>query len=354
MSRAKRIDGGGELPLARRVIATAPVRADLAGGTLDLWPLGLLQRGAVTVAVAVGLEVSAAIGPPPRRGRASMRTGPAGKPRLVDLSRPLRASGTELLERLVRALAPAAGASIETASPVRRGSGLGTSSAMGVAIAAGLARAAGRKMSARRIVELVRDVEAQILGIPTGTQDHWAAWSGGAVICRHEPGGPEVRRLSGDVLGGLAERLLVIDSGEGRSSGPSNWDMYRRAIDADPAALVALQRVARAGRLAAEGLDSGDFVRLGRAMRADHAARADWSPLVTTERLEAIIGAALAEGALGAKVCGAGGGGFAVALARDARQRVRIACAVEEAGGLVSSAGPSRRGARVRLAPRGG
>ena len=37
----------------KKVIARAPVRADLAGGTLDLWPLYLFHPGARTVNVAI-------------------------------------------------------------------------------------------------------------------------------------------------------------------------------------------------------------------------------------------------------------------------------------------------------------
>ena len=46
------------------VIVRAPLRADLAGGTLDIWPLGLLDEGGATVAAALTLRAEARCGPP--------------------------------------------------------------------------------------------------------------------------------------------------------------------------------------------------------------------------------------------------------------------------------------------------
>src|SRR5437868_15542620 len=47
------MDGNGTPVTARAVEATAPTRIDLAGGTLDIWPLYLFHPGAVTVNCAI-------------------------------------------------------------------------------------------------------------------------------------------------------------------------------------------------------------------------------------------------------------------------------------------------------------
>ena len=324
--------------------ATAPVRADLAGGTLDLWPLGLLHEGACTVAAALSLRVEATAGPAPRRGALRLASRDLG----AALDRPRDARGArrgklELLERIARLCGPAEGTTLTSFSPLAAGSGLGTSSALGVAAAAAATRLAGRPARRGEIVPLVRDVEAQLLGIPTGTQDHEAAWLGGLVVVEQRPGGALAQRLDDALLAALAERLVVVDSGKSRCSGPSNWDMFRRRLDGDRAAKTALARVARAGSSAAAALDAADWRKLGRAMQADLAARREWSPLVLTERLAALNDAALAAGAWGFKVCGAGGGGYAIALAAPER-RGRVTAALVEAGAAATSARPSARG----------
>jgi D-glycero-alpha-D-manno-heptose-7-phosphate kinase len=83
--------------------------------------------------------------------------------------------------------------------------------------------------------------------------------------------------------------------------------------------------------------------------RAFDAARREWSPLVLTPALERAFDAARRGGALGWKVCGAGGGGFAIALAPPER-RERVAAALAEAGVRISGARPTGRGLAVRRA----
>ncbi len=332
----------------RNVSATAPLRADLAGGTLDLWPLGLLDDGGATVAVALDLRVRAAAGPPRRPGRLELRAEDLARERSSDPAPGGRCRGgpLELLERAARVAVPGVALRLATRSPVRAGSGLGTSSALGVAAAAACRAAAGLPARRPPLVPLVRDLEARVLGIPTGTQDHEAALRGGIVVLEHRPGGPRVTRLAGRPLAVLRECLLPVDSGAGRSSGPSNWDLFRRRIEGDPAAVRAFRRVARAGSRAAEAVAAGDLRGLGRAMREDMAARAEWSPLVLTPALREILAAARRAGALGEKVCGAGGGGYAVILVPPGR-REAVTAAVREAGGTPSPARPTGRGLRL-------
>lgn len=354
------------------ITARAPVRADLAGGTLDIWPLGLLHPGAVTVAVAVSLFAQVRVAPASRRGALLLRSLDLGSERRIDAPWPaLRPSRLELLERLGRLLAPG-GAVIESRSPVGAGSGLGTSSALGIAAAAALTRLSanragrqettvsgrgrrkgqdgprpgGGRLDREKLIRLVRDTEAQILGIPTGTQDHRAAWVGGALVIEHQPGGGRVHRLGRGPFALLSRSLLLVDSGRSRSSGPSNWDMIRRRLDGDAVARRALARVAAAGRRAAEALATGDGPRLGRAMTADLEARKAWSPLVVTPEFEEIFRAARRAGAWGFKVCGAGGGGYGAVLAPP-EHREPVVAALEEAGAVVSPARPAARGLRI-------
>ncbi len=337
------MSGSGE------VRVTAPVRVDLAGGTLDLWPLGLLHEGAVTVAVAIDLRVEVRVAP--AAGGWTIVSHDLGCRRVIrDPGEPVDHGPLELVERIVRALAPDRPLRVALRSPVAAGSGLGTSSALGIATAAAVLAVRGRKIARRAVVALVRDLEAVVLGIPTGTQDHETALAGGACLLEQAPGGPRRRRIAGRVLRGLAPRLLVFDSGTARSSGPSNWDMFRRRIEREAAAVEALSRIRDAGRMAQEALVRSDWPELGCAMRADLAARSAWSPLVMTPRLEAITAAADAAGALGVKVCGAGGGGYGIALVEPS-DRAGVAAAIRNAGGRPAEAQPTAEGLAISFRP---
>jgi D-glycero-alpha-D-manno-heptose-7-phosphate kinase len=68
---------------------------------------------------------------------------------------------------------------------------------------------------------------------------------------------------------------------------------------------------------------------------------------VLTGTLAGIFAAARETGALGWKVCGAGGGGFAVLLV-DPRRRADVSRAVAEAGGRPTDARPTSRGLTIR------
>ncbi|MDQ7005925.1 MAG: hypothetical protein Q9Q40_01690 [Acidobacteriota bacterium] len=333
-------------PRAAGFVARAGLRADLAGGTLDIWPMGLLHPPALTVAVTLDLVVEARARSPRRAGELELRSLDLGRRRrLTRPWPPLRRGPLELLERLARDLSPG-GVHLETCSPVAAGSGLGTSSALGLAAAAALTALAGRRGPRRELVRLVADVEAQVLGIPTGVQDHLAALHGGVIVLEHRPGGSRLHRVEPRVVDRLARHLLLVDGGCGRSSAPSNWDMIRRRLDGEGPARRALERVARAARRAAEALVRGDWRALGRAMRADAAARRSWSGQVYTPRLEAIVAAARRAGSWGEKVCGAGGGGYLVLLVEPSR-REPVAEAVRRAGGRPAPVGLRRTGLRV-------
>lgn len=178
----------------RRVIdAIAPCRADLAGGTLDIWPLGIIHRGAVTVNVALPLMVQLRA----TRGAAdneiwhAVGEGPWQVLRSCDQERDLTAA-------VGFALCPAGAVEVRVLSQAPRGSGLGGSSSYGVAMSRTLLELEGLGMAQRQLVALVRDLEAQVMSAPTGVQDHWAAVRGGVSAVHIVPGGERVEALKVD------------------------------------------------------------------------------------------------------------------------------------------------------------
>ena len=117
------------------VEATAPTRIDLAGGTLDIWPLYLFHPGAVTVNAAID-----------RRAYCRVETGHEGvrieskdtlkKAEGKDVSEVLGGGALSLVAYVLRALGVETGVKVVTHSRVPTGSGLGGSSALSVTIAA--------------------------------------------------------------------------------------------------------------------------------------------------------------------------------------------------------------------------
>ncbi len=289
--------------MARVVELTAPCRADLAGGTLDIWPLGLLHPGALTVNAALPVTVRLAVSGNAPAGTV-IHVDPEGTTRTLTPAD----AGEDLTAAVVFALQPAGGIRVQALEQPPVGSGLGGSSAYGVTLAGAVLEFGDRHWPKERIVALVRDLEARLLATPTGVQDHWAAVLGGVLAVHLEPGGERVEPLDVD-LEWLGERLLVFFTGITHRSGMVNWEVVRRRLDGDPATVERLEAIASAARACREALMAGDDGGVAAAIRAEWAARRELAPEVAPPELLRIVEAAEAAGAAAVKACGAGGGG---------------------------------------------
>jgi D-glycero-alpha-D-manno-heptose-7-phosphate kinase len=322
--------------------ATAWCRVDLAGGTLDIWPLGLFHPQARTVNVAVDLAVTVRLRPAERAYRVLQGGDRTEAASAAELARDPAAA---LIGVVASALAlPPFEVSVTSDSP--RGGGLGASSAMAVALIAAAEEAFGRPPSpVRERVALARDLEARLMQLPTGVQDHYPAILGGAIEIRPLPGGERVRRLNAD-LEALAGSLLVVYSGQSHFSAGNNWQVVRRRLDGDPETAELFAGIAAAAAELAPALEAGDLRAVGELMSREWSFRRRLAEGISTPALEGLLKAAAAQGAWGGKACGAGGGGCLAVLC-PAERRQAVAAAMAGAGGDVLAARPTGRGLEV-------
>jgi len=322
-----------------------PCRADLAGGTLDIWPLGMLHPGSVTVnaAIPVMVRMDVDLGAP--EGEVWHAVGDADWTRL-DAS----VATTDLSAAVAFTIKPKGGVRVRVHSQAPLGSGLGGSSAYAVALARGILAAIGEEMEDDRLVLLARDLEARILTVPTGLQDHWPAVLGGTLAIHHEPGGERVERLAVNP-GWVSERLTVFDTGITHHSGMVNWQVIRRRLDRDSETTEALEAIAEASRRCRAELVAGDEGGVGKAIGAEWNARKHLAPDVCPPELEAIIDAGIAAGASAIKACGAGGGGSVLVWHPPAARRpIATALATAAPEGRIVATGVSMVGCRVLAA----
>jgi len=332
-----------------KVIARAPTRVDLAGGTLDLWPISLLEEGARTVNAAVDLEASARIIP---RGDSLIRIQSRDQgaeevyPRLSEV----RTGGRlGFMARLVKELPPATGIDLVTDCAAPSGSGLGGSSALGIAAGAALARFRGEEIAPEKLLGLVQAVETQVLRVPTGVQDYYPALLGGVLAIRYSVRGTRAEEIPVD-LARLQDRLVLCFSGVSRSSGVSNWDMLKRYLDGDPPVVEGIGRVVEATRHMEAALRNGDVDGAAAALSEEWEARKTLSPKVSNLEIESQMEAARAAGALSGKVCGAGGGGCIIFFVRPGC-RDAVQQALESRGARVLPCRLRREGLKLETAP---
>lgn len=333
---------------ARRVHASAPARIDLAGGTLDIWPLSVLVPDALTVHVAIDLRAHAEVRP--IRGRRLVVVSQDRGSRVErDLPLDGRAARGALSWplRLAAAWAPSRGLELTCRAEAPAGAGLGGSSTLGVAIGAALVRAigVGGRISKDALLRRVMNLETRELGVPTGSQDYLAALHGGLLAWHHTPDGRVRERLA--IPDGLDDRLVLAYTGRPRNSGFSNWDMFRRFVEGERRTVRDLHRIARIARDLRDALAAGDLDGAGVLVGEEGRLRNALAPSVETAELREAARAARRHGALGVKVCGAGGGGCLVAFAADGRGP-DVAAAFEREGARVLATRIARRGLVVR------
>ena len=324
------------------VRARAWCRVDLAGGTLDIWPLGLLHPGARTVNVAIDLPVEVQLHPRGRTFRVRLEEGTVEARTAKGLA---AHPETALVGTVLAALeSPPVEIRVHSASP--RGGGLGASSALTVALIAAVEELKGKgRSSAKEVVALARDLEARLMALPTGVQDHYPALLGGALEIVHDAGGHRVRRLAVD-LARLGESLLVVYTGQSHFSAGHNWEIVRGRMDGDRRIAELFAGIAETAAEVPAALESGDFKRVGELMLREWGFRRHLAAGISTPGIERLLRKALALGAWGGKACGAGGGG-SIAILCPPERRTAIGEALAAAGGTLLDARPI--GARLRV-----
>jgi D-glycero-alpha-D-manno-heptose-7-phosphate kinase len=315
--------------------ARAWCRVDLAGGTLDIWPLGLLHKASATINVALDLAVRVKI--EPAAGTYAVLQGSRRIERGSAADLAAQEDGA-LVGRVAEALdLPPLTAVLASDSP--RGGGLGASSAMAVAlIAAAEETFARRASSPEHRACLARDIEAQLMGLPTGTQDHYPALLGGALAILHRPGGQQVHRLAVD-LERLGDSLLVVYSGQSHFSAGQNWQVVRRRLDHEPAVTALLAGIATVAESLGDALAANDLAAVGPLMTEEWRLRRQLAPGISTPMVERLLDLASDHGAWGGKVCGAGGGGSVAVLCPPDR-KAEIGALLQAAGGEILPARP--------------
>lgn len=200
------------------------------------------------------------------------------------------------------------------------GSGLGSSSSVTVGLLNALFAYQGRQLSAEELADRACTIEIDRCRKPIGKQDQYAAAFGGICDIRFGPGdrvvvepvvipGPQRRQLQGE--------LLLFFTGITRSANTILGEQTAN-IAARGTQLAQLRDLAGE---AVDGLRSGDVSALGTALAKSWEAKRSLASGVSNQQIDEAVEAALNAGATGAKVTGAGGGGFLLVTCPAEHQR---------------------------------
>jgi D-glycero-alpha-D-manno-heptose-7-phosphate kinase len=200
------------------------------------------------------------------------------------------------------------------------GSGLGSSSAVTVGLLNALFAYQGRQATARELAEGACTIEIDRCRKPIGKQDQYAAAYGGICDLRFGPGDRvdvEQIILSAQTRRLMSHELLLFYTGITRSANAILGEQSSNTADRLPQ-LAQLRDLAGE---AAEGLRAGDVEALGVAMNKSWQAKRTLASGISNSQIDEAVEGAQSAGATGAKVTGAGGGGFLLVVCPLERQR---------------------------------
>jgi D-glycero-alpha-D-manno-heptose-7-phosphate kinase len=309
--------------------ASAPTRVDLAGGTIDIWPLYLFHPGATTINFALSL-----------RARVRIETLNDGRIVLESRDRHIK------LETTVDRIDDLAGFRLVAHSEAPAGAGISGSSALAIALIGALNRLAGDRYDETDFIGIAANIETTVIKVPAGIQDYYPAFYGSASCIHLRADGVEREHLAIDE-DELQRRFVICYTGEPRLSGINNWEIFKRHVDGDAELFEIFERIRDAAEQMRDALLAGDWIAVGEIMRRAYPNRKRLAPNITTPQMDSLVAKALANGAEAAKVCGAGGGGCIAFLCAEGRKQDVEKALAKEAGVEILEWKVSREGLTV-------
>jgi D-glycero-alpha-D-manno-heptose-7-phosphate kinase len=327
------------------ITSSAPTRIDLAGGTLDIWPLYLLLDSPPTLNAAIDLY--ATVNLKPRKDKAiliesqdlglkqhfsSMQAFPDKHP-------------LELIMRIIKFYNPTTGLEVTTHCQAPAGSGIGGSSALNIALNGAFNRLTGKKFNAPQLIEIAKNIETQVIKVPAGLQDYYPAIYGGVQSILPGILNVEPEKIPVDMTM-LNKRFILCYSGKPRQSGINNWQVLKMAIDGHKRILQKLNRIKTATEKIDRILRKDKLPGFASQFDEEWQARKSLASGISTPHIERLIKAAKQNGALAAKVCGAGGGGCVAFYIKEGTKE-KISSELNRLGGSVLPFKFVKRGLKI-------
>ncbi|MES2965162.1 MAG: galactokinase [Bdellovibrionota bacterium] len=309
----------------------SPTRVDLAGGTLDCWPLYLFLGDPVTVNVAIDIftyvELKELEGTRIELHSSDLdarKTFPNLEACLAD-----KEPAFDLVRAHLKYWKPKKGFALSTRSESPVGGGLGGRSSLCISLLKAFTEWNGIVMDPYEMVRLASHLEAQVLLKPTGTQDYFPPIFGGLNFITYGAPGPrvEVKAIDQDLF---RDRFVLVYTGRSHHSGINNWQVIKNWLDGDERTRGALARLAEISGEMKRALVEDRTNDLPMIFAQEYEARTELSSGFSSPEIRRLSELARKEGAV-AKICGAGGGGCVLIWCPD-RQSEAVKKSITGAG----------------------
>ncbi len=289
----------------------APTRIDLAGGTLDIWPIYLLFNGGLTLNLAIDLYTEASI---------KYRNDKEIHIRSEDMNEEFIFPSIESIEhnhtlglitRGIQFFQPDEGIDIKVKSNVPPGSGLGGSSSLIISLCAALNELLNKNYSHSNLIDIAQDIETKSIKIPTGRQDYISAIYGGINSISYDLFKETITpiELSNNYKEELLRSLMLVYI-ESHQSSISNWDIFKKIIDRDPKSWNSMLQIKKTAEKMHKALTDESIDKFHVLLGEEWKNRLSLSEKVCTQKMREIIKiASQIDKDITFKTIGAGGGG---------------------------------------------
>jgi D-glycero-alpha-D-manno-heptose-7-phosphate kinase len=302
------------------IITRSPLRISLGGGGTDL-PSYYRKHTGFLISAAIDKYVYVTVMRPFTPGIFLKYSRLEHVEQADDVQHPIIREAIRMLEFRTPQI------EITTLADIPAGTGLGSSGSFTTALLKALYAHRRRLLHPSELARLACTIEIDRLGEPIGKQDQYVAAYGGLTCFTFHPDETveaEPLRIGMETLFELEDNLLLFFTGFSRSAGSILREQHERSQVDDEEMVRNLHYVKELGQRSRELFERGDLDGFGELMHEHWLHKKRRSGAMSNPRIDEWYELGRANGALGGKLVGAGGGGFLMFYAED-RNRLRSA-----------------------------
>ena len=285
------------------IISRTPLRVSFCGGGTDIDDFSMSEpKGGRVVSAALSRYVYVTIN---RRFDDRLRASYSTMEDVDSLDKIQH----DLIREALRLTGIDSGIEITTIADIPgQGTGLGSSSTVTVGLLNAMHAFQGREVSKEQLAEEACQIEIDTLGAPIGRQDQYAASFGGVNSIRFGENGVKVEPI--EVSEGLAkkfsENFTLVFTGLTRSASRVLSEESDDQFDK----ISRMREIRNHADEAASHIEQENLDSLGAILNKTWLSKREVSSIVTNKQIDDLYNRAISSGAIGAKLLGAGNGGF--------------------------------------------
>ena len=307
------------------IITRSPLRVSLGGGGTDL-PSYYRKHGGFLIAAAIDKYVYVTVHRRFVDGLLLKYSHLEEVATIEEIKHPI------IREALKMAGVQERNLEIASMADIPAGTGLGSSGSFTTALLKALHALRKNLVHPSELAEQACDIELEKLREPVGKQDQYIAAYGG-LTCFHFLPDDRVQasplKISEETLLELEDNLLLFFTGYSRSASKILQEQDAKSKRSDRAMVENLHFVKELGQQCQSALERNDLHEFARLMDLHWQRKKQRSPAMSNEDINDWYDFGMANGALGGKLIGAGGGGFLMFYAKD---KARLRHAIRERG----------------------